>query len=129
MLASANSVNSVIKLGMMVGLGPGHTVLDGDLAPPPRDKGAQSPIFGPCPLRCSQTAGWIKMPLGRPMKVSIGQGDFVIWGPCSPLLDPPKKAGNNPQFSAHLYCGQTAVWNKMPFSTKVGLNQGDFVLD
>jgi len=36
-----------IKLGMQVGLGPVHTVLDGDPAPP---KGAQPPIFGPCLL-------------------------------------------------------------------------------
>jgi len=37
-----------MKLGMQVGLGPGHTVLDGDPAPPPQ-KGAElpSPIFGP----------------------------------------------------------------------------------
>ena len=42
-----------MKLGMQVGLGPGHIVLDGDPAP---RKGAQPPvfsqppIFGPCPL-------------------------------------------------------------------------------
>ena len=37
-----------MKLGMQVGLGPGHIVLDGNPAPPP--KGAQPPIFGPCLL-------------------------------------------------------------------------------
>ena len=37
------------KLGVQVGLGPGHIVLDGDPAPPP--KGAHPPIFGPYPLR------------------------------------------------------------------------------
>jgi len=36
-----------MKLGTDVGLGPGDTVLDGDLAPP---SGAQPPIFGPCLL-------------------------------------------------------------------------------
>ena len=36
-----------MKLGTEVSLGPGHTVLDGDPAPP---KGAQPPIFGPCLL-------------------------------------------------------------------------------
>jgi len=36
-----------MKLGMEVGLGPGHIVLDGDQAAP---KGAQPPIFGPCLL-------------------------------------------------------------------------------
>jgi len=33
-----------MKLGMEVGLGPGHIALDGD------PKGAQPPIFCPCPL-------------------------------------------------------------------------------
>jgi len=32
-------------------------------------------------------------------------------------------------FSAHVYCGQTAGWVKMPFGTKVDLGPGDIVLD
>jgi len=36
---------------MELGLGPGHTVLDGaQLSAPPQKKGAQPPIFGPCLL-------------------------------------------------------------------------------
>jgi len=35
-----------MKLGVQVGLGPGHIVLDGDPAPPP-PKGHSTPIFGP----------------------------------------------------------------------------------
>jgi len=61
-----------MKLGMQVGLGPGHIVLDGDPAPPPK-KGAQPPIF--VHVRCGQTAGWIKMPLD--MEVGLGPSDFV----------------------------------------------------
>jgi len=34
-----------MKLGMQVGLGPGHIVLDGTLVPPP-PKGRKPPIFG-----------------------------------------------------------------------------------
>jgi len=64
-----------MKLGMHVGLiGPGHTVLDGDPAPP---------------LQRSTV----------------------------------------PQFSAHVYCGQTAGWIKMSLGTELGLSYGDFVLD
>jgi len=37
-----------MKLGVQVGLGPGHIVLDGD--PDPPQKGAQPTIFGPCLL-------------------------------------------------------------------------------
>jgi len=50
-----------MKLGMEVGLGPGHIVLDGDLAPSP--KGAQPPQFS-AHVSCGQTARWIKMLLG-----------------------------------------------------------------
>jgi len=39
-----------IKLGMKVGLSPGHIVLDGDPALP-FPKGHSRPIFGPCLLR------------------------------------------------------------------------------
>jgi len=35
-----------MKLGMQVGLGPGHIVLDENPGPPP-PKGHSSPIFGP----------------------------------------------------------------------------------
>jgi len=44
-----------IKLGMLVGLGPGHIVLDGDPAPVP-PKGHSPPIFSPYLLSQS---GWM----------------------------------------------------------------------
>ena len=50
-----------IKLGMEVGPDPGHIVLDGNPAALPK-KGHSLPIVGPCR---GQTAGWIKMPLGK----------------------------------------------------------------
>jgi len=40
---------------------------------------------------------------------------------------PPQKGAERPKFSAHVYCGQTAGWIKMPLSTKVGLSPGDSV--
>jgi len=49
-------------------------VLDGDAAPPPL-KG--NPLFS-ANVRCGQTAGWTKMPLG--MEVGLGAGDFVFDG-------------------------------------------------
>jgi len=36
---------------------------------------------------------------------------------------------SSPQFSAHVYCGQTAAWIKMPLGMEVGLGQGHIVLD
>jgi len=42
------------------------------------------------------------MPLG--VEVGLSPGDFVLDGDHAPLL----KKGRSPQFSAHVYCGQTA---------------------
>jgi len=39
------------------------------------------------------------------------------------------KRGRNPQFSAHVYCGQTAAWIKMALGMEVGLSPGHIVLD
>jgi len=43
-----------MPLGMQVGLGPGHTVLDGDPGPSPR-KGAQPPPLFLAHVYCGQT--------------------------------------------------------------------------
>jgi len=42
---------------------------------------------------------------------------------------PPLKKGPGPQFSAHVYCGQTAAWIKMALGTEVGLSLCNIVLD
>jgi len=69
-------------------------------------------------------AGWIKVPLG--MDVGLGPGDCVRWRLRSPFQ---KGAEPPPQFSAHVYCGQTAGCIKMLLGTEVGLGPGDFVCD
>jgi len=63
--------------GMEVGLGPGHIVLDGDPAPPPK-KGGTAPIFGPRLLRpnswMDQDVTWYEgKPPPRPYGVRWGQ--------------------------------------------------------
>jgi len=60
------------------------------------------------------------------MDVGLSLGDFVIHRDPVSL---PKKGGGSPKFSAHVYCGQTAGWNKMTLGTKVGFSPGDSVLD
>ena len=66
------------------------------------------------------------MALGR--KVGLGPGDVVLDG--DPAPPPQKKWGHSsPHFSAHVCCGQTAGWIKMPLSTEVGLGPGHIVLD
>jgi len=111
-----------VKLGMNVGLSPGHTALDGDPALR-TEKGHSSPlpifeiygrmlfasvriIRGPCLLSpngwMDQDAAWyIARPQPRP--------HYVRWGPS---FSCPK--GHSPHFSPHACCGQTARWIKMP---------------
>jgi len=70
-----------MKLGMQVGLGPDHNVLDGDPAPPSQRGTAQSPIFVPYLLwpNCwiGSDATWYG---GRPRPRRL----CVRWGPKSP---------------------------------------------
>ena len=49
------------------------------------------------------------MPLGT--EVGLGPSDVVLDGDPAPL---PKEGQSPLQFSAHVYCGQTATWIKMP---------------
>jgi len=141
-----------MALGTKMGLSPGDLALDGDPTPLPK-KGAPPPIFSPCLLWpygwTDQDATWYG---GRPQP----RRHCVRWGPsllwpngwmdqdgtwhgCLPRSRPycarwgpsypPQKEGGAPQFSAHVYCGQTAGRIKMPVGTDVGLSLGDIVLD
>ena len=65
----------------------------------------------------------MKTPLGT--EVDLGPGHIVLDG--DPALPPPK--GHNPQFSAHVYCGQTAEWMKTLLGTEVDLGPGHTMLD
>ena len=71
-----------MKLGRQVGLSPGHVVLDGDPALPPR-KGHSLPQFS-AHICCDQMAAWIKMSLG--MELGLGPGDFVLHGDPAPQI-------------------------------------------
>ena len=88
----------------------------------PKGGRAPSKVFGPFLLwpngRMHQDATWYGC---RPQPTGL----CVRWRP-SP---PPQKGGGAPKFSAHVLCGQTAGWTKMPLGTKVGLSPGDPVLD
>jgi len=85
-----------MKLGKQVGLGPGHTVLDGKPAHPP-SKG-QRPQFS-TNIRCGQMAGWIKMPYGR--EVDLGPMDNVLDGDPAPT----PQGGRPPAIF-----GQSVLW-------------------
>jgi len=110
-----------MKLGMPVGLVPGHIVLNGDPASP-LPKGHIPPIFSQYllwPNGCmDQDAASYG---GRPRPRQL----CVRWGPCSP----PQNVGGAPKFSSRVYCGQMAGWIKMVLGMEVGLSPGDFVLD
>ena len=76
---------------MRVGLGPGRIVLDGAQLQSPQ-RGTTHPPFS-IHICCGQIAGWIKMPLGR--QVRIGPSDIVLDGNPAPL---PKKGAEAPNF-------------------------------
>jgi len=66
------------------------------------------------------------MPLG--MELGLSPVDFVLDE--DPALPSPKKGTEPPaQFSAHIYCDQTAACIKMPLGMEVRLSRGDFMLD
>jgi len=80
-----------MALGVEVGLGPGHIVLDGDPPSSPRQKGVETPNFSH--FCCGQTARWTKIPLG--MEVGLGPDDFTFDGDPVP---PRKKSQSPPNF-------------------------------
>jgi len=66
------------------------------------------------------------LPLGTVL--GLCPGDIMLDG--DPALRFPKSGTSAPlQFSAHVYCGQTAGWIKMPVGVEVGLGPGHIVLD
>jgi len=65
-----------------------HCVSQGPSSSP---KGAQLPNFRPMYVRCGQTAGWIKMPLGT--EVDIGLANIVLDGDPASL---PQKGAQQP---------------------------------
>jgi len=111
-----------MPLGMAVGLSPGDFVLDGDPAPFPKRRRSPA-IFGPCLLWPN---GWMDQDStwhgGRPWS----SPHCARYGHSSP----PQEGSRAPsQFSAHLYCGQTAGCIKMSLGMDVGFSPSDFVLD
>jgi len=60
-----------MKLGMQVGLSPGHIVLDGTQLPSPKEAQRSTAPQFLAHVRCGQMAGWTKLPLG--MEVGLAQ--------------------------------------------------------
>jgi len=65
----------------------------------PSPKGAKLPQFS-ANVRCSQTAGWTKMPLG--MDVGLGPGDFVFGG--DPAPSQKRRHSPHPLFGPFVPC-------------------------
>ena len=82
-----------MALGMEVGLGPGHIVLDGDPAALPQKGGRACPQFL-AHFYCGQTAGWMKTTLGTEVDLSTDRIVLVVVpavcerGTAAPLFSP-----------------------------------------
>jgi len=75
----------------------------------PPKKGSEPPNFGSIFIVAKRLdASRIKVPHG--MEVGLSPGDFVADGDPVPK---PQKGRSPTQFSAHVYCDQTAAWIKM----------------
>ena len=92
----------------------------GTQLPPSKGGEAPSPIFGPFVLWPN---GWMHQDAIWYKCTPQPRGHCVRWR-TSP---PPRQGGKAPQFSAHVYCGQTAGCIKMPLGMHVGLSPGDCV--
>jgi len=60
------------------------------------------------------------------MEVGLSPGDVVL---DSDPVTPSPKGGGVHQFSAYIYCGQTAGWIKMALGMEVGLGPDHIVPD
>ena len=79
-----------MKVGVEVGLGPGHVVLDGDPAPAsPKGHSPPSPILGPCLLWPN---GWMDHDATWYKGIGLGPCHTVLHGD----LSPPKEKGAQP---------------------------------
>jgi len=95
-----------MKLGMQIGLGYGHILLDGDPVSPPQFLAH---------IRCGQMAAGMKMPLGVDVARTRPRRLRVKWR----FRSPPQKGIGALKFSAHVYCDQTAAWIKIVVGKEV----------
>ena len=70
-----------MKLGMQVGFGPGHILLDEDPAPPSPKGHSPHPIFGPYLLRPN---GCVDQDVTWYGAIGLDPGDFVLDGDTTP---------------------------------------------
>ena len=70
-------------------------------------------------------------PLSVCLYVSLRRwaGCTVLYGDPAPLPKKGVEPPSPPQFSAHVYCGQTAGWIKMALDMEVDLDTGHILLD
>jgi len=110
---------------------------------PQQGRGQSPPIFGPCllsPNGCmdqdetwhgSRPWPWPHVLDGTQLPSSKGAQPrrFQPISVVAKWLDSSKRGDRAPQFSAHVYCGQTAVWVKMKLGMVVGLSPAHTLLD
>ena len=102
---------------MEVGLSLADIVLDGAPAPHPLKEHNHPQISAN--VRCSQTAGWTKMPLD--MEVGLGPGHIVL---DATQLPASKRGTTAPNFRpmSIMAVGQTAEWIKMAIGIQVNID-------
>jgi len=102
-----------VALGMEVGLGPGHIVLNRDPATPPVN--GQSPNFWPISVVAKRLDG---LRCHLVWRQASAQATLCSMGT---QLPPEKRIHPLHTILAHVYCGQTAGWMKTPLGTEIDL--------
>ena len=113
-----------MALGMEVGIGPGHIVLDGDPAPFLQKGGRARPPIS-AHFYCGQTAVCISIPPGR--EVGLSLGDIVLHGDAAPHQ---KRAQHSDFQPMSIVAKLLYVCIRIPpFGMEVSLSLGNIVLD
>jgi len=113
-----------MPLGMEIGLGPGDCVSWGPSSSSPKRGQSPLPNFRLMSIVAKRLHGSRRY-LARRWAL-VQTTSIVLDGDPDP---PPQERGQSPQFSAHVYYGQTAGRIKMPLGMEVDLGPGHIVLD
>jgi len=104
-------------------------VLQVTVRPMPWDRCPDCPV---CNVGVLWPSGWMDQDFTWYGGRSRPRPHCVRWGPSRPhgkRHSSPHFCGLQTQTAAHVYCGETAGWIRMPLGTDVGLGPGDIVLD
>jgi len=97
----------------------------------PADRWQRGKVCQPQTFKFRSNSGFLAGRREVPIIVKFSREEHTVRAICRCKMgDPaPLKRGTSPHFLAHVYCGQTAGWIKMPLGMEVGLGPCHILLD